>query len=729
MPAKRSRPADPSLANDDDRVVIPTLRAHPVAPPAKPVKSAYFNRELSWLAFNRRVLDQAQCGRHPLLERVKFLAIFSSNLDEFFEIRVAGLIQQVDGDVGEPGLDGLGAREQLRRIHSVVASLVENQYQCWHTQLVPALAREEIQFKTARELTLEELRWVETYFREQVYPVLTPLALDQSHPFPQLGNKTLNIVVSLAVPGTSPADPALVALLPVPRILPRLVRIDPAAAGPQRFIFLTEVIKLCAGAFFPGYEVRGAHAFRVTRNSDLYIDDEEAENLLKKIEEELRHRRRGAAVRLEIENGVDDAIFTTLCDHLALSHEYVFRLDGPLNLLRLMSLGEIDRPDLKYPPFTPVNISSLREPDHIFETLRTQDVLLHHPYDSFQPVVDFVEQAARDPQVFALKQTLYRTSGDSPVVRALMEASRNGKQVTALIELRARFDEANNIQWARQLEEAGVHVVYGLVSHKTHCKCSLVVRREDQALRHYVHLGTGNYNPGTARLYTDLSLFTARREIADDVAHLFNTLTGYSRAPTFQQLLVAPYSLQPRLLELIGRETDHAAAGQPARILVKMNALVDKAVIDALYAASQAGVRINLIIRGICCLVPGVRGLSEHIRVRSLVGRFLEHARAFYFENHGGEPVILAGSADWMPRNFLRRIEVVFPITDPVQRRWMTDELFAMELQDTENARELHADGGYLPVVRADGTPPFSAQNYFIAAARQRAVAAEELEA
>ncbi len=727
MPVKRPRSASRPEHPDDERVIIPAPRALPVAPPAKPVKAAYFNRELSWLAFNRRVLDQAQSERHPLLERVKFLAIFSSNLDEFFEIRVAGLIQQVDGEVAETSFDGLGAREQLRRIHSVVASLVESQYQCWHTQLVPALAREDIRFKSAPELTPGELRWVETYFREQVYPVLTPLAVDESHPFPQLGNKTLNIVVSLAAPDTPAAAAALVALLPVPRILPRLVRIDPAAAGPQQFIFLTEVIKLCAGAFFPGYEVRGAHAFRVTRNSELYIDDEESDNLLKKIEEELHQRRRGAAVRLEIENGVDDAIFTTLCEHLALSHEYVFRLEGPLNLLRLMSLGEIDRPDLKYPPFTPVNLSPLREPAHIFETLRSRDVLLHHPYDSFQPVVDFVEQAARDPQVFALKQTLYRTSGDSPVVRALMEASRNGKQVTALIELRARFDEANNIQWARQLEEAGVHVVYGLVSHKTHGKCSLVVRREDQALRHYAHLGTGNYNPGTARLYTDLSLFTARREIADDVAHLFNTLTGYSRSPSFQHLLVAPYTLQHRLLELIGRETDHAAAGRPGRILVKMNALVDKAVIDALYTASQAGVRIDLIIRGICCLVPGVRGLSENIRVRSLVGRFLEHARAFYFENHGAEPVLLAGSADWMPRNFLRRIEVVFPIVDPGHRRWMMDELFALELQDTENARELQADGGYLPVARAGGTPPFSAQNYFMASARQRTVAAEEL--
>ncbi len=709
---------------DDERVIIPVARANPVAPPAKPEKAAYFNRELSWLAFNRRVLEQAQSGRHPLLERVRFLAIFSSNLDEFFEIRVAGLIQQADdGGVGESSIDGLGAREQLRRIHSVVASLVEDQYKCWHGQLMPALAREGVLFRTAQELSAAELAWVQTYFREQVYPVLTPLALDQSHPFPQLGNKTLNIVVSLGAPGAAAGEAAPVALLPVPRILPRLVRIEPAGTGPQRFIFLTDIIKLCAGELFPGYRVSSAHAFRVTRNSDLYIDEEEAENLLKKIEEELRNRRRGAAVRLEIEDGVPDAIFTTLCEHLALSHEYVFRLGGPLNLLRLLSLCDIDRPDLKQVPFTPVNVSPLRDPAHIFDILRTQDVLLHHPYDSFQPVVDFVEQAARDPAVFALKQTLYRTSGDSPVVRALIEASRQGKQVTALVELKARFDEANNIQWAKQLEEAGVHVVYGLIGHKTHCKCSLVVRREGRGLRHYAHLGTGNYNPGTARLYTDLSLFTARGEITADVANLFNTLTGYSRAPVFSRLLVAPFNLHDRVLALIARETENAAAGRPARIMVKMNSLVDKTVIDALYAASQAGVTVDLIVRGICCLVPGVRGLSERIRVRSLVGRFLEHARAFYFENHGGEPLIFAGSADWMPRNFFRRIEVVFPVDDPALRRWVTEELFAMELADTENARELHADGGYLPIRRAEGTPAFSVQNYFIAAAQQRALA------
>jgi polyphosphate kinase len=719
--AKRTRSTPVSSPPiDETGVSVPDCLTTGVSPPELPTRYAYFNRELSWLAFNRRVLEQAENVRNPLLERVKFLAIVSSNLDEFFEIRVAGIIQQVDNGVTESSVDGLGPREQLRRIHSVVASLVDDQYRCWNEQLLPSLAAEGILFKSAKELTPNELSWARQYFEDQIQPVLTPLAIDQSHPFPQLANKTLNVVVSLDHPETAEVD-HLLALLPVPRILPRLVRANPDAPGPQVYLFLSEIIKLCAGSFFPGYHVHGAHAFRVTRNSDLYIDEEEAENLLKKIEEELRNLRRGAAVRLEIEDGVADEILKMLCGHLELSHEYVFRLNGPLNHLRLMSLYELDRPDLKFPAFAPVSTSALRESGSTFDTIASRDVLLHHPYDSFSPVVEFVEQAAHDPQVCAIKQTLYRTSGDSPIVRALIEASRNGKQVTALVELKARFDEANNIQWARQLEEAGVHVVYGMVGHKTHCKCSLVVRREARGMRRYVHLGTGNYNPRTARLYTDLSYFTAREEITSDVANLFNSLTGFSRAPSFNHLLVAPFNFHGRIQELIGRERDNAAAGRPARIMAKMNSLVDKATIDSLYEASKAGVQIDLIVRGVCCLVPGVRGLSENIRVRSIVARYLEHARVFYFENNGAEPLILAGSADWMPRNFFRRIEVVFPILDPGLRRFMTHELFAMELQDNEHARELHANGAYLPVARGPDVPSFSAQVYFIAAAGQRA--------
>lgn len=691
-----------------------------------PEKAAYFNRELSWLAFNRRVLEQAQNARHPLLERVRFLTIVSSNLDEFFEIRVAGLIQQMESGVTEPGPDGLSPRESLRRIHLVVASLVEEQYRCWSQKLLPALAAESIQVKSAKDLTPAEFAWVRSYFREQVHPVLTPLALDQSHPFPQVGNKTLNVVVCLDNPATPDVE-KLVAILPVPRILPRLVLIAPAKTGPQRYIFLSEIIKSCAGELFPGYHLTGAHAFRVTRNSDLYIDEEEAENLLKKIEEELRNLRRGAAVRLEIEEGVEDEIFATLCDQLGLSHEYVFRLNGPINLLRLQSIADLERPDLKFPSFTPVNVSPLREPAQIFETLRTQDVLLHHPYDAFTPVVEFVETAARDSQVFAIKQTFYRTSGDSPLVRALIEASKNGKQVTALVELKARFDEANNIQWARQLEEAGVHVVYGLVGHKTHCKLCLVVRREGKRMRHYAHLGTGNYNPRTARLYTDLSYFTSRTNLTEDIAKLFNALTGYGRSPDFKHLIVAPFNLHRRISDLIGREAAHARAGKRGRIIAKMNSLVDKATIDALYAASQAGVKIDLIVRGTCCLVPGVKGLSENIRVRSIVGRFLEHARLFYFENDGGEPLILAGSADWMPRNFFRRVETLFPIEDPALRHWITSTMLPTEMRDNEHTHLLHANGAYLPVPRHKGERAFSAHAHFIAAANQRTKAAPRM--
>jgi len=679
----------------------------------------YFNRELSWLAFNRRVLEQAQTDRHPLIERVRYLAITGSNLDEFFQIRVAGLIQQRDSGVTEPGPDGLNPSQQLQRIRATVDTFIEDQYRCWRDQLVPALASEGVHFKGAQDLKPRELAWVRAYFREQVYPVLTPLALDQSHPFPQLGNKELNIVVTLDNPATAKLE-HLVAILPVPRILPRRVSIAPGGRGPQRIIFLSEIIKLCAGELFPGYRLTAAHAFRVTRNSELYIDDEESANLLVKIEAELRNLRRGAAVRLEIEDGVNAALFATLSHELGLPLDNVFRLKGPINLMRLQSIGDLDRPDLKFPSFTPVNASPLRDPARIFEALRAQDVLLHHPYDSFQPVVDFVEQAARDPQVFAIKQTFYRTSGDSPLVRALIEASQNGKQVTALVELKARFDEANNIQWAKQLEEAGVHVVYGLVGHKTHCKMCLVVRREGRRMRHYAHLGTGNYNPRTARYYTDLSHFTARADITHDVGQLFNTLTGFGRSPKFRHLLVAPYSLHRRINALVATETRNAAAGRPARIIAKMNSLVDKTTIDALYGASQAGVKIDLIVRGTCSLVPGVPGLSENIRVRSLVGRFLEHARAAYFENARGEPVILAGSADWMPRNFFRRVEVIFPIRDPALRRWVTEEFFGDELRDTSNTRLLYPNGAYLPVPRRGSERTFSVHAHLMAAATRR---------
>jgi len=686
-------------------------------------RTIYANREQSWLNFNRRVLEQARNAANPLLERVKFLAIVSSNLDEFFEIRVAGLMQQVDAAAAELSLDGLTPREQLKRVQAAANALVHEQYACWQEQIVPLLAKEGISFRTAAALTPSELAWVQNYFRTQVLPVLTPLAIDQSHPFPQIANKTLNVIVSLDNPDT-PDTEKLVVILPVPRILPRIVQIEPEAdGGGQRYIFLSEIIKLCADALFPGYRIIGAHSFRVTRNSDLYIDDEEAENLLKKIEEELRNLRRGAAVRLEIESGVNDDLFNQLCGHLELGREFAFQLPSPLNLLRLMSLYELtDRPDLKYPPFVPAELPGLRAHASIFEAIREREILLHHPYDAFTPVVDFIEQAATDPDVFAIKQTLYRTSGDSPIVRSLMDASLNGKQVTALVELKARFDEANNIHWARQMEEAGVHVVYGLVGHKTHCKCCLVVRREAGQLRRYAHLGTGNYNPKTARLYTDISFFTCREAITEEVAHLFNTLTGFSRTPEFKQLIVAPFNLHSRIQELIAVEAANAAAGKPARIVAKMNKLVDQVTIDNLYAASQAGVKIDLIVRATCCLIPGVKGLSENIRLRNIVGRFLEHARVFYFEN-GGSPLVFCGSADWMSRNFFRRVETLFPVDDPELRKRLVDDLLPAELRDNEDARELQADCTYAPPAKAAGEPSFCAQRYFMTSARLRATA------
>jgi polyphosphate kinase len=689
----------------------------------RPGNTTYANREESWLAFNRRVLEQARNTANPLLERVKFLAIVSSNLDEFFEIRVAGIMQQADSETPPLSIDGLTPREQLKRIKRDVDTLVHDQYACWHKELVPALAQHKIHFRTAGQLDDVEKAWVQTYFDTQVFPVLTPLAVDQAHPFPQLGNKTLNVLISLDHPET-PDTEKLMVIVPVPRSLPRIVQIGATGnEAPLRHVFLSEIIKLCAGGLFPGYHVRGAHAFRVTRNSDLYIDEEESANLLKKIEEELRNLRRGAAVRLEIEEGVDEELFNVLCSHVGIATEHAFRMQGPLNLLRLFSLYDlIDRPDLKYAPFTPTTHPSFAH-KQIFEALRERDVLLHHPYDSFAPVVEFIEAAARDPDVLAIKQTLYRTSGDSPVVRALIDASMAGKQVTALVELMARFDEANNIKWARELEDAGVHVVYGLVGHKTHCKCCLVVRREGTELRRYVHLGTGNYNPKTARLYTDLSLLTSRQSLALEVAQLFNALTGHGRSPEFKELMVAPFNLHARIQSLIAAETANAAAGKPARIIAKMNKLVDPVTIDGLYAASQAGVKIDLIVRATCCLRPGVKGLSENIRLRNIVGRFLEHARILYFEN-GGEPLVYCSSADWMPRNFFRRVETVYPIDDPDLRRRLINDILAIELRDNEDARELQPDGTYVPAKRAEGEPSFSAQKYFMAEANARAAAA-----
>lgn len=691
----------------------------PKPAPARPAKlsavqQAYFNRELSWLAFNRRVLEQAEDTRYPLLERLRFLAFVSSNLDEFFEIRVAGLMQQIESGITQPSLDGLEPKEQLRRIHSVAASLVQDQYACWLERVVPALAAEGVVFKTRQQLTRGEKEWLRTFFQTQVQPVLTPLAIDPAHPFPAFANKSLNLLLWLDDPDT-PETERMMAFVPVPRILPRVVRI-PGRGKRETYVFLSEVLKLFARELFHGYKVIAVHAFRITRNSDLYIDEEEVENLLQSIQQELHNRRKGEAVRLEIEEGVEEPLLDKLLAGIHLGRQHVFRVPGPINLLRLMTVHEmIDRPDLKFRPFNPHLPSALRGRESIYEVIRAGDVLLHHPYESFEPVIEFVRQAAVDPRVLAIKITLYRTNSDSPIVKALIDAARANKQVTALIELKARFDEANNISWAKRLEEAGVHVVYGFVHLKTHCKCCLVVRREDEGLRRYAHLGTGNYHARTATLYTDLSLLTAHEGLTEEVAQVFNTLTGYAKSPKFEHLLVAPYTLHKRMLENIGQEARNARKGLPARIFVKCNSLVDKETIDALYAASRAGVQIDCCVRGICGLVPGVPGMSENIRVRSLLGRYLEHSRLYYFENaQAGAPLLYCGSADWMPRNFFRRVEVIFPVLDPAVRRRLLEEVLPPYLRDTMNAMVLRPNGAYRALTPARGDEPFSAQAHFI---------------
>ena len=678
-------------------------------------KVPYFNRELSWLAFNQRVLEQAQSEKYPILERVKFLSFVSSNLDEFFEIRVAGLMQQADSQVSTLSTDGLSPRDQLNQIQAKVRVQVDEQYRCWHEYLVPGMKMEGIDIKTPETLSKKDLEWVRQYFDQEVYPVLTPLAIDPTHPFPQIGNKTLNLIVWVEGKWSNP-DTIHMAIIPVPRILSRIARIDPENDDGLNYIFLSDILKIFAYTLFPGYKVRTAHAFRISRNSDLYFDEEEVENLVTKIEEELWNLRKNAPVRLEVEDGIDDELLDELLKEIELKDENVYRINGPLNMMRLRDFGNmIPRNDLKFKNFIPYVRPPLNKPDSIFKILSKEDILLHHPYDSFTPVVEFIEQAARDPQVFAIKQTLYRTSGDSPIIKALKEASLNGKQVTALVELKARFDEANNIQWARELEEADVHVVYGLTHLKTHCKCCLVVRREPEGLKQYCHLGTGNYNPKTAKLYSDLSLLTSHEEMTKEIADLFNTLTGFARSPNFQILKVAPFNLHSDINQLIRKEAQNARDGKPAKIMVKVNSLIDQETIDNLYTASIAGVEIILIIRGICGLVPGVKDLSENIRVISLLGRFLEHSRVYYFENGDKEAMVFAGSADWMPRNFYRRIECVFPLSDPKLKKRVINDLLEIYLKDTKYAKELTSSGDYIPIEVTGDDDLFSVQEYFIA--------------
>lgn len=673
----------------------------------------FFNRELSWLSFNRRVLEQALNPNYPLLERVRYIGFVSSNLDEFFEIRVAGLMQQVEaGSNIEPGPDGLNPSEQLKRIREVTLQLVKDQYKCWDNVLVPALAKENIHFKTFKQLTDAEESWAREYFETEIYPVLTPLAIDPAHPFPQLLNKSLNVLVELENPEEETEDPFM-AIVPVPRILPRIIQIAEPAEPGISCMLVGSFVKNYASKLFPGLKVISTQAFRITRNSDLYIDEEEVDNLLSTIEEELHKLKRGEAVRLEIERTVPKHQLKKLLRAHNLNAENVFLVDGPINLMRITAICDmVEAKHLKFKPYTPYTPPSLTTAALSFDTLRKEDYLLHHPFDSFQPFVDFLHMASTDPKVFAIKQTLYRTSGDSPIIDALMKASMNGKQVTALIEIKARFDEQNNIQWAKRLEEAGVHVVYGLVGLKTHCKCCLVVRRDQDGMRRYVHLGTGNYNPKTARLYTDLSYMTTNPAITTDVATLFNTLTGFSREPKFNKLLVAPFNLQHNFCKLIDREAENARKGLPARIIVKTNSLIDREVIGCLYNASQAGVKIELIIRGICGIVPGLKGLSDNIRVRSILGRYLEHHRIFYFENGNNDPSVMMGSADWMPRNFYRRIETVVPIENPKIRERIL-HILEVYIKDNANSKLLRSNGAYTTFPIPEENRTIGAQDIF----------------
>ncbi len=672
----------------------------------------FINRELSWLEFNQRVLDEALDPENPLLERLKFFCIVSSNLDEFFEVRVAGLKQQMESDIVERSIDGLTASEAFRAITRRVRQMVQDQYACWREQLRPGLAQHGIRILELPEVSAQDAKWLHDYYSTQVRPVLTPLAIDPAHPFPQLLNKSVNLIVRLEIPRNQEFLKHL-AIVQLPRILPRMIQL-PGADGRLDYVFLGELIGHYLGDLFPGTRILGHWAFRVTRNSELYIDEEEAANLLKAVENALHNRRKGDAVRLELEEGCPEQIREALLKTLRLEEADAYLLEGPLNPTVLMALYEGDHsPELRDPPFVAPVAAALRERPDLFAAIRERDILLHHPYENFSSVVDFLEQAATDPDVLAIKQTLYRTGGDPRIIGALESAVRNGKQVTAAVELRARFDEANNIQWARQLEESGVHVVYGLVGYKIHAKSCLVVRREGQQIRRYVHLSTGNYNPSTARLYTDLGLLTCREDFGEDATNFFNLLTGICQFQPMRKLVVAPFELHTRLLELIGRETENAQNGLPARIIAKVNSLAEPSVIEALYRASQAGVRIDLIVRGICCLRPGFKGLSQNIRVRSIVDRFLEHGRVYYFEN-ACQPQVFVSSADWLPRNLFRRIELAFPIEDGLLRERLIQEVLGVSLADNCKARLLGPDGIYRRAQPGQGPAARRSQFEFI---------------
>ena len=677
-------------------------------------KQQLFNgRDFSWMQFNRRVLEEAENQANPLLERVKFLAITGNNLDEYVEVRQAGLMQRIEDGYREPGYDGLRPDESLAILTAEIHSFVDAQYQCWNKHLVPELRKNGVRLLEWKELDDEARAFAQNYFQREVDPLLTPISIDPSHPCPRVLNKALCLALLLRAKRRS-SGPQVLGVVTVPRALPRFVRL-PAAEGKFDYLLLQDLIAQNLAGMYRGYEVLAHAAFRVTRNSNLYFEEEEARSLLESIRVELHNRRKGDAVRLEIETGAHAEIVERLRVNFELDEDQVFEDHGPVNLSRLMFFySDVQRPDLKFPPFTPKPLHLSRKSAGIFDELRHRDILLHHPYDSYDPVVEFIEQGAKDPNVVSMKQTLYRTSHDSPMFEALIEAAAS-KEATLVVELMARFDEASNIRWARSREDAGVQVFHGVVGLKTHCKLAMLVRRdEDGVTRRYCHLGTGNYNPVTARFYTDLSLLTADPEITAQVHMVFNYLTAHAEIDDYRPLLVAPLTMAESFLRLIRREAEHAQAGRPAHIVAKMNALLEPSVIEALYAASQAGVEIDLIVRGLSILRPGVKGLSERIRVRSIVGRFLEHSRIYHFAN-GGESEIYLGSADWMPRNLFERCEVVFPVRDAAVIDRIHNEILPALMADTVKARLQQADGTYVAASKIfKDAPAFSSQEFLM---------------
>jgi polyphosphate kinase len=675
----------------------------------------FVNRELSLIQFNLRVLDQAKDVNTPLLERLRFLTICSTNLDEFFEIRVSGLKQQIAFHMTQAGPDGLSPQQTLARVSIAAHQLVDDQYRTLNEILMPALEAKGIRVLKRAVWTARQQRWIKRYFNQQVLPVLTPMGLDPSHPFPLVLNKSLNFIVQLEGADAFGRQSGI-AVVQIPRSLPRLTELpDAVSDGPHDFVLLSSIVHEQVEELFPGMKVLSCHQFRVTRNSDLWVEEEEVDDLLHAIKGELSSRNYGDAVRLEVASDISDEMAKFLLEKFQLGPDDLYRVNGPVNLHRLVAIWEqVAREDLKYPPFIPSTPRRFQSAADPFEAIRKGDLLLHHPYESFAPIVELVRLAATDPNVLAIKQTLYRTGTDSPMVESLVQAARNGKEVTAVIELRARFDEAANINLATQLQEAGAKVVYGIVGYKAHAKMLLIVRREGRRLRRYVHLGTGNYHAKTARAYTDLSLFTCDREIGEDVHRLFMQMTGLGRVPRMRKVLQAPFAMQKSLIDLIDYEAEEARRGRPARIVAKMNALSDPRIIQALYRASRAGVSIDLIVRGICCLRPGIPGVSDNIRVRSIIGRFLEHSRTTYF-HHRGEKLTFCSSADWMQRNFFSRVEVCFPIEDDALAARVLDEALETGLADNVQAWILQSDGQYKRARPQGNAKPKSSQDELLA--------------